>query len=179
MKKWMIAVAIVSMVSLFGFGVVMAQDTLPGNPVKPSCPNCPFGGPGYAGNQVLHEDMGSALADVLGISVEDFDAYRQDGKTFYEIAAELNLDLANLSDKLSEVRQEAIEAAFADGALTQDQYEFLMERAQSGNRFGGGMVGGMGAGSGGRHTSGNYGGNHGNSGFGAQDCLNSQSAPSN
>ena len=71
MKKWMIAVAIVSMVSLFGFGVVMAQDTLPGNPVKPSCPNCPFGGPGYAGNQVLHEDMGSALADVLGISVEN------------------------------------------------------------------------------------------------------------
>ena len=179
MKKWIIAIAIVSLVSVFGFGVVMAQDTTPGNPDKPACPNCPFGGAGFTGNQVLHEYMSSALADVLGISVEDFEAYRLDGKTFYEIAADLNLDLDIVSDKLSEVRQEAIEAAFADGALTQDQYNFLMERSQYGNRFGGGMAGGMGSGAGGRHNGGHHGGNHGNGGFGTQDCLNSQAAPSN
>jgi len=176
MKKWILAISIVGLVSMAGLGVVMAQDTAPETPVGPGCANCPYGGAGYAGNQALHDYMSSALADALGISVEDFLSYRAEGQTFYQIAAALHLDMDTVTDKLSQVRQDAIEAAFADGALTQDQYDYLMERAQFGNRFGGGMAGnGTGKGFGQQQNRGN--GGRGAGGYGMQDCPYNQSAP--
>lgn len=179
MKKWILAITIVGLLSVVGFSVAMAQDTTPDRPFGPGCPNCPNNGQGMVGNQVMHEYISTALAGVLGISVEDFESYRLEGKTFYQIAQDLNLDLDTLADDLSQARQEAIEAAFADGALTQEQYDFLIERAQFGHQHGAGMAGGNGAGRGfGNNYGGNFGG-RGHAGNGMQDCPFNQSAPTN
>jgi len=86
MKKWILAITIVGLLSVVGFSVAMAQDTTPDRPFGPGCPNCPNADAGIAGSQVMHEYMTTALASVLGISVEDFESYRLEGKTFYQIS---------------------------------------------------------------------------------------------
>ena len=169
MKKILIALSLVGVISLLGFGVVMAQDNIPG-PQAGNCTNCPFDGTDHP----LHQYMTEALANALGITVEEFNAYRAEGFTFFGIANQLELDLDTISESFVQVRTDAIELAFADGALTQEQYEFMMERAGLGGRFGGGMgSSGMGSGGGfGRHQGGHFGQGKGGGGYGYQDCPN-------
>ena len=171
MKKWILAITIVSVLSLVGLGVAMAQDRTPESPDFPGCPNCPFEASGDDVRQVLHSYMVSAMANALGISIEDFESYRESGLTIFEIAEELNLDIDALSEAVSQVRQDAIDMAFADGVLTQDQYEFMIERADFGHHFGGGMGDGYRSGRGfGKQHSGYFGGGNRSGGFGAHHC---------
>ena len=171
MKKLMIALSLVSVISLVGFGVVMAQDGAPG-PHGGGCTNCPFGDT----DNPLHEYMSEALANALGISVEEFNAFREEGLTFFGIANELNLDLDSLSVTVAQIRTDAIELAFADGVLTQEQYEYMLQHAGvGGGRFGGGMGSGSGFG---RHQGGNFGQGKGGSGYGYQNCPNGLSSDS-
>ncbi len=174
MKKIILVIGLVSVLSLAAFGVVSAQDTTPRNPAAPGCPNCPFEGARGNGSQIMHEYMVAELAEVLGISPEEFETYREQGLTFYEIASQLNLDLEDLSDEISQVRKEAIEAAFADGALTQEQYEFMLQHAEAGQGFGGGM---RATGGPGRQSGGNFGGSQGGRMFGGQNCRFDSSIP--
>lgn len=176
MKKWILALTIVGVFSLLGFGVVMAQDTTPDTPGDPGCSDCPRVGAGYLADGALHEYMTSAIANVLGISPEEFETFRQDGLTLYQIAEELEIDLDDLREQFAQVRTEAIETAFADGAITEDAYQFLLERAQFGKHFGGGMGGGKRNGGG---FGGMFGGSRGPGGFGQHDCPYNQPEPTN
>lgn len=172
MKKIIIALSLVGVISLLGFGVVMAQEGGQG-PKARGCPNCPFAD----GEHPLHEYMSEAFANALGITVEEFYAYREEGLTFFGIASQLNLDLESLSASMTEIRTEAIEHAFADGVLTQEQYEYMLQHAGvGGGRFGGGMGNGGGFG---RHQGGNFGqGKGGGGGYGYQNCPNGLSSDS-
>ena len=165
MKKLMIALSLVSVISLVGFGVVMAQDGAPG-PNGRGCTNCPFGDEDHP----LHAYMSEALANALGITVDEFNAFREEGLTFFGIASKLDIDLESLSTSVAQIRTDAIELAFADGVLTQEQYEYMLQHAKvGGGRFGGGMGSGGGFG---RHQGGHFGQGKGGSGYGYQDCPN-------
>jgi len=170
MKKIIIALTLVGAISLLGIGMVMAQEVSPRTQAG-DCPNCPFGNTDHP----LHEYMSEALANALGITVEEFNAYREEGLTFFGIANQLNLDLDTLSASIAQIRTEAIELAFANGALTQEQFEFMIERAGIGGRFGGGMGSGGGFG---RHQGGNFGQGKGGGGYGYQNCPNGLSSDS-
>ena len=162
MKKIIIALTLVGAISLLGIGMVMAQEVSPRTQAG-DCPNCPFGNTDHP----LHEYMSEALANALGITVEEFNAYREEGLTFFGIANQLNLDLDTLSASIAQIRTEAIELAFADGVLTQEQYDFMMGRAGFGNHLGGGM--GFGGGTGRQHGGG-FGRGQGGGGNGYQNC---------
>lgn len=174
MRKTIIALSIVGVLSLVAFGVVMAQDTTP--EFQPgSCPNCLFDGAEHP----LHEYMSAAMAEALGITVDEFNAYREEGLTFYQIAAELDLDVETLAETFAQVKSTALEQALADGAISQEQYQFMLDHAGFGGHFGGGMGfgGGLGfnGGHGGRHNSGKFGPGMGGGQYGSSECPFNQS----
>lgn len=155
MKKIIVALALVVLLSIAAIGVVMAQDADPGTPGNPACPYCGTGGRFQgrgAGNGLLSEYMHAAFAEALGISQEDFDARIQAGETMIEIATSLGFETEGFFELHEQARLAALKMAFEDGALDEDQYEWMKDRMGGG--FGSGF-GGRGGGRGqGRHGGG-------------------------
>jgi hypothetical protein len=102
------------------------------------------------GSGVLHDYMLENLADALGIPSDEFLARREAGETMYDIAASLGLDWDAISQAMVEARADAFDQAYADGLLTDEQYEYYQNS------------GGLG------HMGGGYGG-HGSFGSGGHD----------
>lgn len=179
MKQLMIAVTIVGFVSLIGFGVVMANATTPpGQPLIPTCPNCDATGAGQTGSGYLHDYMSAALANALGMDVDEFLARRDAGDTLFDIATELGIDLDTLTDLRIQARQQALEQAYADGVLTEEQYQFMLERANAGTGMGLGMGTGNGQGNMQNNGRGQRGGGMWNAdGTLNPDCPNYQAVP--
>ncbi len=79
----------------------------------------PFLDPEHAGAH--HEQMQQAMADALGLTVEELDAAHAEGQTLWEIAEEQGVDLADVRDALKTAGQELLDQAVANGTLTQEQ----------------------------------------------------------
>lgn len=75
-----------------------------------------------------HEVMQEAVADALGLSVEQLEAAKAEGKTMVELAAEQGVDLADVHEALQGVRAELIQQAVEDGTITQEQADRLLSR---------------------------------------------------
>jgi uncharacterized protein (DUF433 family) len=86
------------------------------------------------------------IADVLGISVEDFQAAREEGITLVELAAELELDKTDLQDALAEAHAQMLAEAVEEGRITEEQAQRMLDHGPmspgAGLRFGGGRFGG-------------------------------------
>lgn len=182
MKRIILALTLVGLISLAAVGVVMANGTTEINQTTlPECPNCLDDGTGYAGSGsgYLQEYMSTALANALGIEADEFISRHEAGETLYDIAADLGIDLTTLVDLRNNARLEAIELAYADGALTEEQYQYMLERAQSGTGMGYGMGGGGGRGGqqGGGYGRGQHGGMWNSTGTPNVDCPNYQAVP--
>lgn len=85
---------------------------------------------------VLHDYLEEALADKLNISVVTVVAEIDAGKTLAQIALENGIAATDLRTFLTDVRAQAIQAALADGVITQAQADWMSQR---GNRMGAGM----------------------------------------
>jgi len=110
MKKIMFAV-LLAVLALGIFSSVAGAQTIQQNP-----------GP-------LHEYMEKALAGKLGISLADIEAQFDAGKTPYQIALDNGITQANLPAVMLEVRTKAINAALADGVITQTQADKMLHVA--------------------------------------------------
>ncbi len=73
---------------------------------------------------LIHE----RLAAELGISVEELEAAIAEGKSLFTLADENEVDLADLKEAMTEARAEALEQAVADGVITQEQADWMLER---------------------------------------------------
>lgn len=103
--------------------------------------------PRMRGEGVLHDYMEAALAEKLGLTVEELQSYKDSGKTGWEIAEEQGLTIEEFDALLQEAREAAIDAAVTDGVLTADQAELMKTRGQMMGGDGarkGGPMGGMG-----------------------------------
>ena len=95
------------------------------------------GGSGmYAGTSLnqevtLSNYMSAAIADVLGLSVENVNTRLESGETFYTIALSLGYTSEQLPALMTSVREKAVELAAAAGAISTDQSSFLL-----GNQYG-------------------------------------------
>jgi uncharacterized protein (DUF433 family) len=104
-----------------------------------------FGGMGFSGTHmgILSDYMppvDEILAGVLGITVDEFDAARAEGQSLSDLADEHGVTLEDLEAAVEAAREEAISAALADGAITEEQAEALRAMPS----FGGGCPGGRG-----------------------------------
>jgi hypothetical protein len=92
----------------------------------------------------MHDYMVTALADALNLTVADVDARLTAGETMYDIALAEGIAEADMQTFLTNVHTKAINAAIADGTITQAQADRMIARGLRGT----GMMGaGYGTGS--------------------------------
>lgn len=152
MKKIVIGLTLTAVLVLAVASVAFAQEDSPVYPGGRGSGRMGGGMGGPAdGSGVLHDYMTEALADALGITPEEFLVRREAGETLYDIALDLGLDIDAVREAMTQARTQAVEQAYADGALTQEQYELYLNAGGMG-RMGGGQGGRGGRGGG-------YGGN--------------------
>lgn len=108
---------------LFPVGAVYAQDVQP--PVSP--------------RGLLHVYMIEALAEALGLDTNQLESRLENGETPYQIALALGIAAEEIPALLKSAHAKALELAVADGAITQEQADWMKSR-------GFGRVGGMGNG---------------------------------
>jgi hypothetical protein len=95
---------------------------------------------------MLHEYMEMALADKLNIPLNTVAAEIDAGKTMAQIALDHGIAVTDLRAFLNEVRAQALQAAVADGIITQTQADSMLQRGRRGADMGTGTrQGGMGS----------------------------------
>lgn len=143
MKKTLILVAVVGIaVAALAFGAAgnaYAQD---------DTPEFPFGGRGGFGRHggrggfgvgmmgwdgdgeagPMHDAMSSAIADALGMTVDDLLAAHAEGKTAWDLAEEQGLTAEEFSTLMLDARNAALAQAVADGTITQEQADWMQNR---------------------------------------------------
>ena len=123
MKKTILIVGLVAMVvvalGVFGVGVALAQDA------QPPVGRGPMMGGGYG---PMHDYVEEALADKLGITEADIESSLASGKTMYQIALDNGVKEADVPALLTEVHTAAFDKAVADGVVTREQADFMLQR---------------------------------------------------
>jgi superoxide dismutase len=77
-----------------------------------------------------HEQMQQAVAEALGLTVEELEAARDEGQTLWEIAEEQSVDMAEVGEALKTAGQELLDQASADGTLTQEQADTIRQHTE-------------------------------------------------
>jgi hypothetical protein len=98
----------------------------------------------------LHDYKQAAFADALGLTAEQLADRIETGETVWSIAEAQGMTLAEFRQLHLDAHAEALAAAVADGAITQEQADQMQQHMQSRGGWGMGMHGGMGGGRGGR-----------------------------
>ena len=110
-------------------------------------------------------DKEALAAEALGISVEELQTAREEGKSMSELLNELELDPATVREAMNTAYQDAVQEAVADGVITQEQADVILSLPGPG--FGRGGPGGFGRGFHGPQGFGGFrGGRGGPGGFG-------------
>jgi hypothetical protein len=139
MKKTILVMVIASVglaaLAASGTGVAYAQTP------QPVAPGAGMSMGRGNGEGPLHEYMVAALAKALGITPADFETRREAGKTAYQIALDLGKPADQIPTLLSGARTQAIDAALAAKAITQQQADWMKSR---GAGMGQGVCGGTG-----------------------------------
>ncbi len=121
MNKFVVAFGLgLAAVALVATGTAFAQTAQP--PV-------PGAGAGLGnGSGPLYAYIVKALAQALGVSVDEFEARRATGETAYQIAVSEGIAAGKIPTLISQGRASAIDAAVADGVLTQAQATWMKAR---------------------------------------------------
>jgi hypothetical protein len=157
MKKTLLIVAVVILaLGALGVGVAFAQG---GNP-----PSYPYGGQmmggrgGSGGYGPVHDYVEQALASKLGLTEAQVETELAT-KPMAQIALDHGIAQADLAAFMNDIHKTAFTAAVKDGAMTQVQADFMLQRmsqngygtgtcpmGNGGYGRGGGMMGGWGRG---------------------------------
>ncbi|RMG92499.1 MAG: hypothetical protein D6706_16745, partial [Chloroflexi bacterium] len=113
-KYWKFAGLIAVLLAAVGLvvgAVAFAQEPTPTpEDTEPVAPDHPFG-KGLGQEIFNREAIHQAIADTLGMSVEELEAARAEGKTIEELAAEAGVEMADIQAAVEEVRNAAIDQA--------------------------------------------------------------------
>ncbi len=132
---WVIGALVAALLAVGAYGTTtaFADDNSPSLPSGRRGP----GGPGgrFGGHPLTDAELG-AVAPVLNMSTDDLSAALADGKTLDYLAGEAGVDLQEIHDALYAVRSEAmrerITQAVADGDITQEKADWLLEGLDKG-----------------------------------------------
>ncbi len=132
---WIIGALVLTLlaVGVFGTTAAFADE---GNPPHPFGQGGPGGPGGPRGGRGLDGAALEAVADVLDMSTDDLSAALEDGKTLPELAEEAGVDMQEIFDAMSVVREasmrEHIAQAVEDGNMTQEKADWLLEGLDKG-----------------------------------------------
>lgn len=153
MSKWIkvagLGIAGLAVLSGLLFGAVTAANAQAPTPA----PVPPYGngygphgmmGGGYGVMAQYREQIHAAIAQALGLTVEEFEAAIAAGKKLPQIAAEQGVAVEDVWAAARAAREAAIQQAVADGVITQEQANWMLSRMQQAARNrGGGRMGRM------------------------------------
>jgi hypothetical protein len=144
---WVVGALVVVLlaVGVYGITTVYADDN---NPPFPSG-QLRRGGPGgMHGGRGLSDAALAAVANVLNMSTDDLSAALQNGQTLQELADTAGVDIQQVKDALSAVREtemrERINQAVTDGTITQEHADWLLDGLDKGFLDGPGLGFGFG-----------------------------------
>lgn len=140
MKKFLMIGTLIAtlVIGLGAAGVAYAQTATPTAEDAASAVTQGFRG-GRGDRQVqyaLREYVNTATAEAFGLTVEELDALRDEGKSLVDVAIEQNMTVADFDAKMDAARQSAVEQAVTDGVITQAQADELaaLEAERQANR---------------------------------------------
>jgi len=163
MKKWYLfgVLALVAALTLIVSGVALAQDETPPAPETPyygpGMMNRPYDGErgGWAGRGAgrggwgmsggyyatgeygpMHDAMMGAFAEAFGLSQEELEARQAAGETMWEIAEAQGFSAEEFASLMTEARSEALEQAVAEGTITQEQADWMIQRMAQRQAYG-------------------------------------------
>jgi len=118
-------------------------------------------------------DIHAAIADALGLTLDEFEAEIAAGKTPVILAEELGVDFAEVQAAMDAVHEAAFDQAVADGVITQDQADWILSHRGGEAGQSGGMGNSQSGSRGGGNSQGanNAGHSHNNTGGGTGDCV--------
>ncbi len=132
LKKALPVVMLVALLAMAFPLVVGAQEGSP--PESAARPGMMFGG-GFANRGVRRGgwltggvSMVDATAEALGMEVADVIAALKDGQTFAQLAQDAGVAPQVIVDVMIDARSAALEQAVAEGRLTQEQAEEMLDR---------------------------------------------------
>ncbi len=149
MKKWIKTTGIITVIAIVGVlavgAVAFAQGPDAQNNVPPTNGWYRSGGPsaglgnhpfenGRFGNKGMRPGRGPALevlTGALGMSAEDLRAALAEGQTLPEIAEAQGVDWADVQTALVTAAEEQLTQAVADGQLTQERADSILEKLQN------------------------------------------------
>ena len=73
----------------------------------------------------MHDAMITALADALGLSIDEIAARHDAGETLWEIAEAEGLSIEEIQELMFSAHNDALDDAVANGWLTQEQAEWM------------------------------------------------------
>ena len=110
---------------------VYAQDSTTSNPIMQR-----GGGRGHGGERGLGQPELEAAAKVLGITADELSTALADGKTLEDLATTAKVDIQDVQDSITAVHAEEmraqIEAGVADGTISQEKADWLLEGLDKG-----------------------------------------------
>jgi hypothetical protein len=113
------------------------------------------GGPGGKGGPMggwmsqYGETMHERMAEFLGMTGDELDAALTKGKTPWQIAEEKGISQDEFAQAMQTIHADILKQAVADGVITQEQADWMLEGIEQGYGFGGGRGMGRGMGRGG------------------------------
>ncbi len=139
MKKTLIAFALLAvLLTTVGIGSAAAQGGQPGD------------GNLRGGGGPLHTYIVAAFAARLDLDVDDVTAALDSGQTLYQVALDNGVTAEDFPALMQEVFSTALTQAVADGVITQEHADWMLQRMQargtSSYGYGRGMMGGSGSG---------------------------------
>ena len=118
MKKTLLIVGLVVLaLGALGVGVAFAQGTRP-----------PVGGSGYGW---MHDYVEQALAAKLDLTEEQVEEALTAGTPMYQIALDNGIAQDDLASFMNEVHQDAFAKAVAEGVITQERADWMLQRMQN------------------------------------------------
>lgn len=138
-------IAVLAAVVIF-MGATSAFAQGPANSVAPAAGNQAHGHMNAGSGLIAIDEsvMHAAIADALGISLDELEAALATGKTPATLALDLGIDFAEVRSAMDAVHEAAISQAVADGLITQDQADWMLShRGGQNGQQGGGARGGV------------------------------------
>ncbi len=143
-KTLVIALIVAAAVGLVAAGAAFAQGNQP--PVRTSNPGGDFGHMGGYGPMMgadgdegpMHDAMVEAFADALGIPADELESRHDAGESMYDIALSEGFTADEFYAIMADARSAALEAAVADGTMTQEQADWMNSRGAGHGGYGAG-----------------------------------------
>ncbi len=134
-------------VALFAVSPALAQEPAPtpGPGGRGYGPGMMGGGPGYMAQ--YRDQMHAAVAEALGMTVEELNAEMAAGKMMWQIAEERGVSVEDVIAAKQAARAEVLAQLVEDGVISQEQADWMLSRMQARTQgqggYGPGMMGGF------------------------------------